>query len=114
METQLKHVRINVSNIKKSLDWYQRVLGFEAESGGWPPEDPKYFAFKSKGGADFSIMEEEKCSCGRMNFTVDNVDEMWEKLKDKVSVIEPIYNTPWGTRKFTIADPDGNELGFCK
>lgn len=39
---------------------------------------------------------------------------MWERLKDKVTVVEAIWDTPWGTRKFTIADPDGNELGFTK
>jgi predicted enzyme related to lactoylglutathione lyase len=29
-------------------------------------------------------------------------------------VIEPLFNTPYGTRKFTIRDPDGNELGFVQ
>ena len=28
------------------------------------------------------------------------------------TVVEPLFDTPYGTRKFTIADPDGNELGF--
>jgi len=44
----------------------------------------------------------------------DAVDKLWDKLKDKVTVVEPLFDTPWGTRKFTIADPDGNELGICK
>ena len=114
MKTQLMHVRINVSNINEALEWYKNVLGFEAEDWGWPPENPKYFSFKSKAGADFSILEEEKCSNGRTNFTVDDVDELWEKLKNKVEVVEPLFNTPWGTRKFTIKDLDGNELGFVQ
>jgi len=29
-------------------------------------------------------------------------------------VIAPLFTTPYGTRKFTIADPDGNELGFVR
>jgi uncharacterized glyoxalase superfamily protein PhnB len=29
-------------------------------------------------------------------------------------VIEPLQDTPYGTRKFTIRDPDGNELGFVQ
>lgn len=60
---------------------------------------------KPKALADFYI------SIGAPVFIVD---WLWEQLKNKVTVIEPIYDTPWGTRKFTIADPDGNELGFCK
>lgn len=57
-------------------------------------------------------------SIGAPVFFEDNnreeVDWFWEQLKNRVTVIEPIHATPWGTRKFTIADPDGNELGFCK
>lgn len=41
-----------------------------------------------------------------------NIDELWENIKDKVDIVEALYNTPWGTRKFTIMDLDGNELGF--
>ena len=113
METKLMHVRINVSKIEKSLAWYEDVLGFEADVG-WPLDKPTYVSFKSAGGAVFSIMEEKIGSCGRMNFGVDNVDEMWKQLKDKVDIVEPLFNTPYGTRKFTVKDLDGNELGFVR
>jgi uncharacterized glyoxalase superfamily protein PhnB len=29
-------------------------------------------------------------------------------------VVEPLFDTPYGTRKFTVRDPDGNELGFVR
>lgn len=51
-------------------------------------------------------------SYGRLNFNVENVDELWKTLKDKVEIVEPLSDTRWVTRKFTIADLDGNELGF--
>jgi uncharacterized glyoxalase superfamily protein PhnB len=50
----------------------------------------------------------------RFNFTVDHPDSLWERVKDVVTVVEPLFDTPYGTRKFTIADPDGNELGFVR
>jgi uncharacterized glyoxalase superfamily protein PhnB len=50
----------------------------------------------------------------RFNFTVDDPEELWVELKDRVTVVEPLFDTPYGTRKFTIADPDGNELGFVR
>lgn len=50
----------------------------------------------------------------RLNFKVDNVDTLWLSLKDKVIIIESIETMPYGNRKFTIADPDGNELGFVQ
>ena len=50
----------------------------------------------------------------QFNFTVDDPDSLWERVKDAVAVVEPLFDTPYGTRKFTIADPDGNELGFVR
>lgn len=40
------------------------------------------------------------------------MDELWEALQDKVEIVEALFDTPWGTRKFTIRDLDENELGF--
>jgi len=48
----------------------------------------------------------------RINFSVEDPDTLWVELKDRVAVVEPLFDTACGTRKFTIADPDGNELGF--
>lgn len=112
MKTRLNHIRVNVSDINKSLKWYEEILGFEYDSC-WPSENPTYYDFKSKEGATFAIMEVKGAkSHGRLNFSVDEVEELWGKLKDKVDIVEPLFDTPWGTKKFTIRDLDGNELGF--
>lgn len=114
MKTRLLHVRANVSNLEKSRTWYEEVLGFVV-TGVWPPDKPNYIHFDTDEGAMFSIMEDKHFpSYGRFNFSVTDVDELWEELKDKVEVVEELFDTPYGTRKFTILDPDGNELGFVK
>ena len=114
MKTRLTHVRINVSNMARAVDWYESVLGFEPE-GGWPRENPTYLGFSAAEGAVFSIMEVPTGkSYGRLNFLVEDVDELWERLRKRAEIVEPLADTPWGTRKFTIADPDGNELGFVQ
>lgn len=113
MKTNLSHIKLGVSDLKRSLKWYTEVLGFEVDSC-YPEENPVYYDFKGI-GVCFSIGLAEVGNIyhgGRTNFKAENVDELWEELKNKVDVIEPIWDTPWGTRKFTIADPDGNELGF--
>ncbi|MDH8676924.1 VOC family protein [Fusibacter bizertensis] len=112
MKTNLGHIRVNVSDIQKSLKWYEEVLDFIVD-GSWPIENPKYYDFVSESGATFAIMEVESAkSYGRINFNVEDVDALWLKIKDKVDILEPLFDTPWGTRKFTILDLDGNELGF--
>lgn len=114
MKTKLLHVRINVSNLEEAIKWYENTLGFKV-TGKWPHEKPNYAHFDMEKGAIFSITEANNNSTGaRLNFTVDDVDSLWNQLKDKVEVIEELFNTPYGTRKFTIKDPDGNELGFVQ
>ena len=112
LRTKLEHVRANVSDLHRAVEWYQDTLGFEVESY-WPPDNPNYADFKTGGGATFAVMEAGGRGA-RFNFTIDDPDELWERLKDNVTVVEPLFDTPYGTRKFTIADPDGNELGFVR
>lgn len=114
MKTRLTHTRANVSDLHKSIEWYEKTLGFEC-TGADITDRWQYAQFESEAGANFSIMVADTSgTSARFNFSVDDVDALWDKLKDKVTVIEPIETMPYGNRKFTIADPDGNELGFVQ
>jgi catechol 2,3-dioxygenase-like lactoylglutathione lyase family enzyme len=112
MKTALNHVRANVRDLQAAVAWYTGVLGFEVDFT-YPPgaATPTYIQFKRAEGANFSIMAAEPIG-GRFNFYVADVDGAWEKLKDKAEVIEALFDTTYGTRKFTLRDPDGNEIGF--
>lgn len=114
MKTKLSHVRVNVKDLGTSLKWYKAKLGFKV-AGTWPPENPNYAHFESEGGAVFAIMEDVKYpSPGRFNFEVSDVENLWNEIKEDVTVIEELFSTPWGSKKFTICDLDGNELGFVQ
>ena len=110
MKTRLEHARANVSNLDRAIGWYTSVLGFEVEST-WPPDAPNYAHFRAAGGAIFAIQVAPGRGA-RFNFTVDDPDALWDSLRDRTTVVEPLFDTPYGARKFTIEDPDGNELGF--
>jgi len=114
MKTRLTHVRGNVRDLQRSIEWYASMLGFEVRNL-WPTDDPNYADFVSSEGATFSVMEAKPVpSGGRFNFTVGDVDALWARLKGTADVVEALFNTPYGSRKFTIRDPDGNELGFVE
>ena len=110
METRLEHARANVSDLGAAIRWYTTVLGFVVEAT-WPLDQPNYAHFRAESGAVFAIQEADGRG-GRFNFTVEDPRQLWEQLKDKAVVIEALFDTDYGTKKFTIADPDGNELGF--
>ena len=114
MKTKLTHVRANVKDLEKAKEWYMNNLGFHV-TASWPPEKPNYIHFESERGATFALMESEQYpSYGRFNFDVSNAELLWEQLKGKVEIVEELSSTPYGTKKFTIKDLDGNELGFVQ
>lgn len=114
MKTRLNHVRVNVSDLRKATEWYENVLGFE-NNGTDINEKWSYTDFACGEGATFALaVSTDVPSHGRYNFDVDDVDTLWEQIKDKVEVVESLQTMPYGTRKFTIKDLDGNELGFVK
>jgi predicted enzyme related to lactoylglutathione lyase len=110
---RLEHVRVNVSDFDSAVAWYESILGLTAV-GHWPPDAPKYAHFQT-GAAQFALSELDPVpAAGRYNFSVRDVDAWWEKLRERAEVVEALFDTPYGTRKFTIKDPDGNELGFVR
>lgn len=114
MKTRLTHVRANVRDLHQAIAWYEEILGFEC-TGADINDRWQYADFASGGGAVFALAVDQNVpSHGRFNFDVDDVDAVWERLKNKAEVIQPIETMPYGTRKFTIKDLDGNELGFVQ
>jgi len=111
---RLTHVRVNVRDLGAAIAWYEPLLGVPAE-GHWPPEAPTYAHF-TLGPAQLAIGRYEPAPAVgvRFNFEVDDVDSWWERLRNDADVLEPLMDTEYGTRKFTIRDPDGNELGFVQ
>jgi catechol 2,3-dioxygenase-like lactoylglutathione lyase family enzyme len=111
---QLTHVRVNVRDLAKAAAWYERLLGVPAE-GYWPPDNPTYVHF-TLGPAQFALGQYEPAPAtgARFNFEVADVDAWWARLGPDADVVEPLFDTPYGTRKFTIRDGDGNELGFVQ
>lgn len=110
---QLEVVTISVSDLEKSKQFYLELLGFEEDAYYEPT---KWLSFKDKGESFFAIQEVSALrrlpSDDMIDFYVDNVEELWGRIKDKVTVISKLGKTPWGSYKFVIQDPDGYKLGF--
>ena len=111
---RLTHIRVNVRDLEAAISWYEDLLGVPAE-GRWPPDAPTYAHF-TLGPAQFAIGQYTPAPAigVRLNFEVDDVNGWWQRLHEVADVLEPLMDTEYGTRKFTIQDPDGNELGFVQ
>ena len=111
------------TDLDASVTFYTRVLGFvEADRGDdfvelqsgemalWLHSDTQIE------DEDFrATLHEHTRGIGlTLNFEVDNVDKYLERTVEKggAPLEQEPSNTPWGTRKFTIRDPDGYHLSF--
>nr|WP_294862288.1 VOC family protein [uncultured Fluviicola sp.] len=48
-----------------------------------------------------------------IEFWVENVDEVYERIKDSISeLVQEPTTMPWGNRSLLFRDPDGNLINF--
>jgi len=99
---KIAHITIGVSDLKKSMQFYQDILGLE-KFGEWPA-----YAIFDIAGVSFGLEPKAKLEICML---VDDVDKTYQNLKDKGAkvVVEP-KEPSWGGRAATFLDPDGNKI----
>jgi len=99
---KLYHITFPVSDIKKTIDFYENILGLK-KRGEWP----NYVEF-DVGGIHFGFAQRGKLE---IFLLVDDVDKAYQSLKEKgVQFVTEPKNMHWGARAATFVDPDGNKF----
>lgn len=113
---------IYVSNLSNSIRFYTEILEFR--KGDLYPDDknPTYAPIFIDG---YKLMlatarnKNNKFHPGGIGgsgvqffIQVDNVDEIYERIKDRVKILDKIETKSWGDREFTIKDPDDYLISF--
>jgi len=99
---KIAHITIGVSDLKKSVSFYQDILGLE-KMGEWPN-----YAIFDIAGVSFGLEPKEKLE---ICLLVEDVDKAYGNLKDKgVKFVTEPKDQPWGVRDATFVDPDGNKF----
>ena len=99
---------IHVPDVKRTVDWYTGI-GFTVvqtyDDGG----DGLSFAILSFGSGQVMFNSGGGTSTQRrrevdLYVYTDDVDALFERLKDRVEVVEPLHDTFYGMREFIIRD----------
>ena len=114
-------------DIQRAIDYYRDTLGFEL-AGAMPDEDPTWCLMKRDdtrimflGSHDHGDEDEHEGddhehmhgpAVSSLYFYPDNIDALWEQLRDRVEVEHPLEDMDYGMREFTIRDPNGYALNF--
>lgn len=99
-----------VTNLDKAKHFYEKILGFKP-GGFYAPTH--WQSYECQEGVFYAIGEMPG-STNETSFTVQDIEDFWLQVKDKVEVVNPLEKTPWGTYRFVIIDPDGNLLSFSQ
>jgi len=103
-------ITLTVRDLKKAIDFYERVLGLQ-----------KKYEFKDYAGFDCGGIEIGLKTWGEMekprkgepciNFLVEDIDDAYRNLqKEDIKIIGEPKETLWGSCVLLFEDPDGNLL----
>lgn len=100
---------------ESSVDFYERVLRFEASEPGWDG-----YTTVTRGGVVIGISprtDDVEPAARRpptgteIVLEVDDIDDEWELVQASGWPIDaPLKARPWGLRDFRVVDPDGYYL----
>lgn len=112
-----------VDNISKSVSFYTDILGFEKEFEF--PEDNPTFVSIAKDDIHISFFKREEFSkevskfkdmrlggSFVLNIEVEDIQSLYDGIKDRIIIIKELYKTDYGTLEFTMEDSDGYVLLF--
>lgn len=126
IEMKLTHTRLLVDNYRECYEFYKHTLGFTCN---WGDETSNYAQFQV-GDTQLAIfdrnemLEDIHAKVEPANrplhevsliFAVDDVDETYQALKEKVAFItEPHDREDWGIRVAHFRDPAGTLIEINK
>jgi glyoxylase I family protein len=123
---KIDHVSINVTDIKKSLDFYGRVLGLKQQQtvdcGEFDityfvlPDSSRLELFDYHGRNRNNLREESEVGLRHIAFEVEDVAAHEKALKAKgVEITLSTCDLPnLGARVLLFLDPNGVTLEFCE
>lgn len=109
----LRHVALNVTNVKRSVDFYCALLGMHVE---WEPDPDNVYLTSGTDNLAIHRMPEGQASAGaqslaHIGFVVEKpeeVDALAKRVEAQgVPLIQTVRTHRDGARSFYFSDPDG-------
>ena len=99
------------SDVRKSIDYYMEVLGFDSK---WEWDDPPTFGGVSKNSVEIFFCKDGQGQPGTwMAIMVDDVDQYHDLIKSKgAEILSQPEDKEWHLREMLVQDPDNHILRF--
>ena len=105
---------LEVENMDETIQFYETILDFtciDRKANDWAIviKDDVSIMFSAR---FFKDKYPNTCMTGSLFISTEDVDVIWQILKDKVKICYPIQNFEYGMREFAIYDNNGYRLQF--
>ena len=117
----MHYVMVTVSDMKKSIDFYQNKLGIplKIESPEWTEFLTQGTTLALHGGGVKKTKTPEDAKCAGVctfGFSVSNLNQVYEDLKSKgvMFVMPPTQREGEGIKLAVAIDPDGLAISFAE
>lgn len=102
-------------DLKGTVEFYTNVLGFAcgafSEDWGWASLSRDHVRLMLARPNEHMPFERAAFT-GSFYFKVDEVEALWQQLKDRVTICYPLEDFEYGMREFAVYDNNGYLLQF--
>lgn len=116
-----------VKNIKESVDFYVKILGFElVDSVGCDNMVWAYVIWKNSEigfmfmtpesiGEEIEELKDKEIGASIVQYIeIEGITELYEKIKGKTEIVFDLHSTFYGSKEFSIKDNSGYILMFAE
>lgn len=112
-----------VADISETIEWYKTKLGFWADP--FPDHEPYVFAIVFRDNIEIMLQRVDDYRKPEIYRTrsggvwdayirLAKVKELYESIKDQVTMVQPLRLQPYGAWEFEVKDPNGYILVFSE
>lgn len=114
-----------VEDMSMTLDFYINILGFELELS-FPEVNPSFARIKRdnikimlnhRSSFEKEIPDYEKLKMGgttQIFIKINGIKDFYEKIKNKIKIVQPLHETNYGSTEFIIVDCNGYFIDFSE
>jgi len=113
----------SVADVGATMRWYKEQFGFHCDP--FPPAEPYLFAILFRDQVEIMLQRIEgyekpdlyaRRSVGVWDayIRVAGVKELYESVREQVTIIKPLRQQPYGAWEFEVKDPNGYVLVFSE
>ena len=113
----------SVDDVGRTMHWYEQHLGFTSDP--FPQHEPFLFCILRRDDIEIMLQRIEgfqkpdlyhrrSGSVWNAYLRMRGVMDFFESVRDKVDIVHPLHQLPYGRWEFEVKDPDGYVLVFSE